>query len=175
MICLYMSLMNRLGADMSWYVIQYKPSQGIRAEVNLSRQGIQCFFPQIQVERIIQGRRSSRKEALFPSYMFIDMQPSDPLWVKVRSTRGVMRIVQFGGNAAEIDDDVIEHIRSTLHDVSAQGGLKQGYKIRIKSGPFMGIEAVFQSFDGDQRAMVIIEFLYGKQQVRVPTLSIAPL
>ena len=78
---------------MPWYAIQHKPAQGDRALENLQNQDARCFYPKVTVERIRAGKRTTRLEPLFPGYLFINIDPSDPLWGKLRSTRGVLRVV----------------------------------------------------------------------------------
>jgi transcriptional antiterminator RfaH len=64
---------------MAWYAVQHKPSQGDRALANLQNQNIQCLHPKVAVERIIAGKPTTRMEPLFPSYIFICIDPSDPM------------------------------------------------------------------------------------------------
>lgn len=151
-----------------WYAIQYKPAQGDRALENLQNQGAHCFYPKITVERIRGGKRTARPEPLFPGYLFIRLHSADPLWSKLRSTRGVQRVVGFGGQPLAIEDAVIDYIRDSLVAVEKQGGLKKGEPVQIQDGPFKGVEAVFQSYDGDERAIVLVNFMQKQQAVRVP-------
>ncbi|MFB1486250.1 MAG: transcription termination/antitermination NusG family protein [Thiocapsa sp. C4-3m] len=50
-----------------WYLVQSKPRQAERAEVNLVQQGYSVFHPQLMVERIRRGRRVVVEESLFPN------------------------------------------------------------------------------------------------------------
>lgn len=92
------------------------------------------------MERIRAGKRTTRLEPLFPGYLFINIDPSDPLWGKLRSTRGVLRVVGFGGKPVPVPDEVIEYIHGGLTAVEEQGGLKKGEKVEIQEGPFRGVE-----------------------------------
>ena len=40
---------------MTWYVLQHKPAQGDRAVLHLQNQGVACFYPKIEVEKIKGG------------------------------------------------------------------------------------------------------------------------
>lgn len=152
---------------MPWYAIQHKPAQGDRALEHLQNQDAQCFYPKVTVERVHAGKRVTRLEPLFPGYLFVHLAPSSPLWGKLRSTRGVLRVVSFGGKPMPIPDEVIDYIYDGLTAVEDQGGLKKGEKIQIQDGPFRGVEGIFQAYDGEERAIVLISFMQTQQVVRV--------
>ncbi|SET49800.1 transcriptional antiterminator RfaH [Marinobacter segnicrescens] len=152
---------------MPWYAIQHKPAQGDRALENLQNQDARCFYPKVTMERIRAGKRTTRLEPLFPGYLFINIDPSDPLWGKLRSTRGVLRVVGFGGKPVPVPDEVIEYIYDGLTAVEQQGGMKKGEKIEIQEGPFRGVEGIFQAYDGEERAIVLISFMQKQQVVKV--------
>jgi transcription elongation factor/antiterminator RfaH len=92
---------------MTWYALQHKPSQGDRALTHLQNQGIASFYPKITVEKIKAGKRTKKLEPLFPGYLFVNLEQTDPMWAKLRSTRGILRIVSFANKPAAIPDDVI--------------------------------------------------------------------
>jgi transcriptional antiterminator RfaH len=157
---------------MVWYVVQYKPLEGDRAFVNLSQQGIESFFPKITVQRIRNLKRTWVKEPLFKGYLFINMQMQDSLWSKIRSTRGVSRVVVFGGRPAALADPVMQEIQRTLDGVNNQDGLQKGQELKLEGGPFSGISAIFQSYDGNERAIVLITFMQKQQRVKVPLTAV---
>tara|TARA_B100002003_G_scaffold210813_1_gene206857 strand:+ start:699 stop:1178 length:480 start_codon:yes stop_codon:yes gene_type:complete len=157
---------------MTWYALQHKPAQGDRALTHLQNQEIGCFYPKIPVEKIKAGKRTKKLEPLFPGYLFVNLEQSDPRWAKLRSTRGVLRIVSFANKPAPIGDDVIEHIKASLDSVAEQGGIKPGQAVQLNEGPFEGINAIFQAYDGEARAIVLINFMQKQQAVKVPVAAI---
>ncbi|WP_379865440.1 transcription/translation regulatory transformer protein RfaH [Marinobacter sp. M5B] len=159
---------------MTWYALQHKPSQGDRALTHLQNQGIACFYPKITVEKIKAGKRTKKLEPLFPGYLFVNLEQTDPMWAKLRSTRGILRIVSFANKPAAISDDVIQHIEDSLHTVAEQGGIKTGQAVDLEDGPFKGIGAIFQAYDGEERAIVLISFMQKQQMVKVSLSTIRP-
>ena len=157
---------------MTWYALQHKPAQGDRAVQHLQNQEIACFYPKIEVEKIKAGKRTKKLEPLFPGYVFVNLEQSDPMWAKLRSTRGVLRIVSFANRPASIDDEVIAHIKNSMDKVAEQGGIKPGQAIELDDGPFKGINAIFQAYDGEERAIVLVTFMQKQQQVTVPVSAI---
>ena len=157
---------------MTWYALQHKPAQGDRALKHLQNQDIACFYPKITVEKIKAGKRSKKLEPLFPGYLFVNLEQSDPQWAKLRSTRGVLRIVSFANTPAAISDEVIQHVKDSLDSVAEQGGIKPGQAVQLNEGPFEGINAIFQAYDGEARAIVLINFMQKQQRVKVPVSAI---
>src|SRR5690554_1824584 len=153
---------------MTWYALQHKPAQGDRAVQHLQNQDIACFYPKIEVEKIKAGKRTRKLEPLFPGYVFVNLEQTDPMCAKLRSTRGVLRIVSFANRPAPIDDKVIAHIKNSMDKVAEQGGIKLGQPIELDDGPFKGINAIAQAHDGEERAIVLISFMHKQQQVKAP-------
>jgi transcriptional antiterminator RfaH len=159
---------------MTWYALQHKPAQGDRAVTHLQNQEVACFYPKITVERIKAGKRTKKLEPLFPGYLFVNLEQSDPQWAKLRSTRGVLRIVSFANTPAAISDEVIQHIKASLDSVAERGGIKPGQAVQLNEGPFEGINAIFQAYDGEARAIVLINFMQKQQAVKVPVAALKP-
>ncbi len=159
---------------MTWYALQHKPGQGDRALTHLQNQDIACFYPKITVEKIKGGKRTKKLEPLFPGYLFVNLEQADPVWAKLRSTRGILRIVSFASKPATIPDDVIQHINDSLHAVAELGGIKPGQAVELEDGPFKGISAIFQAYDGEERAVVLISFMQKQQTVKVPLAILHP-
>ncbi len=159
---------------MTWYALQHKPAQGDRAVRNLQNQEVPCFYPKIEVEKIRVGKRTKKLEPLFPGYIFVNLEQTNPVWSKLRSTFGVLRIVSFAGKPAAIDDAVIEQIKTSMDKVAEQGGIQKGQKVELEDGPFKGLSAIFQAYDGEERAIVLITFMQKQQQVKVPVSALKP-
>ncbi len=159
---------------MAWYAVQHKPAQAHRAIANLQYQGIECFHPEIEVETIRAGRRQMKVEPLFRGYLFINLELTDPMWHKLRSTRGVVRVVSFGNRPIPIDDEIIQQIQSGMETVENAGGIKAGDKLEILEGPFRGLNATFQEYDGETRAMILIDFLQKQHRVSMDLASVRP-
>ncbi len=157
---------------MTWYALQHKPAQGDRALQHLQNQEIPCFYPKITVEKVKAGKRTKKLEPLFPGYLFVNLEQTDPRWAKLRSTRGVLRIVGFANKPAAVGDDVIRHIRESLDTVAEQGGIKPGQAVELNEGPFEGISAIFEAYDGEERAIVLISFMQKQQRVTVPVSAL---
>ena len=55
----------------SWYVAQLKPNGFSKAQVNLIRQGFECFMPMRKVTTRHARKLSTALKPIFPGYIFI--------------------------------------------------------------------------------------------------------
>jgi transcriptional antiterminator RfaH len=157
----------------NWYLVHTKVRQEIRALENLNTQGYQCYLPTRPTEKLRQGVLAIEEEPLFSRYLFIRLghDESAKSWAPIRSTKGVSRLVSFGGEPARVDDGLIRLLQNqeALIRTEPERLFKPGERVRITEEPFAGIEGIYQMADGERRAMVLIELL--SRQVRV---KIAP-
>ncbi|WP_262138181.1 transcription/translation regulatory transformer protein RfaH [Pseudomonas sp. Marseille-Q5117] len=154
----------------NWYLLQCKPRQDERAQLNLQQQNYSTFRPQLMSERSIRGKRQRILESLFPGYVFIQLSRDDN-WAPIRSTRGVSRIVEFNHVPARVDEDVIAQLRERSQKslgFPADPQLKPGEPLQIVQGPLSPLEGVFLSMHGDERVMMLLNFLNRQQHVSVP-------
>ena len=153
-----------------WYLVQCKPRQDERAEENLQRQGYQCSRPACRRERQLRGQMQYVHESLFPGYLFIHM-PEGANWAPLRSTRGVARVVAFGGRPLAVSHELVAqlHDRADTHIITAY---KPGDKVTILDQGFAGIESIFMTMDGEERVILLINLMNRQQQISLPLASI---
>ena len=154
-----------------WYLVQCKPRQDERAEENLQRQGYDCSRPTCRREKLVRGQLRFTQESLFPGYLFIHM-PQGANWAPLRSTRGVARIVAFGGRPLAVSHDLIIQLqeRANTHAIAAYN---PGDKVTILDQGFAGIESIFMTMDGEERVILLINLMNRQQQISLPVTSIA--
>jgi len=155
-----------------WYLIQTKPRQEARAQEHLQRQHFECYRPLKACDTKKRSPRAANEEELFPGYLFIRMDQVHDNWYPIRSTRGVARIVTFGGTPVPVHDELIEQIRQRLNTAPAREPFKQGEHVRIKAGDLCDIEAIFLSHDGTERAVILLNLLQREQKVVLPISSL---
>ncbi len=101
------------------------------------------------------------KEPLFPSYIFVYFDYEvGPSFTTVRSTRGVVDFIRFGKHPTEINEQLIEELKLLEPELEQTVMLpEKGQKIRVKSGQFAGIDAIYQEPDGETRSMMLIKLI----------------
>jgi transcriptional antiterminator RfaH len=154
-----------------WYLIQTKPRQEARAEEHLQRQLFECYRPVKQGEKK-RSARAAAEEELFPGYLFIRMDQASDNWYPIRSTRGVARIVTFGGLPIPVKDALIDQIRERLLAPAPKTTFQQGEPVRINAEGFNEVEAIFLTADGDERAVILLNLLHREQKVTLPVSSL---
>lgn len=155
--------MTTLDSNPRWYLIQTKPRQEARAEQHLRRQAFECYRPQKP------NGNGKTQEPLFPGYLFIRLDRHLDNWYPIRSTRGVARVVSFGGEPTPIRDELIDQLRQRLAVPAEKPQFQPGERVQLHGGGFSDLEAIFVSTDGEERSVILLKLLQREQKVRVPT------
>ncbi|MDF2155245.1 transcription/translation regulatory transformer protein RfaH [Vibrio sp. CAU 1672] len=146
-----------------WYLLYCKRGEQARAVAHLSNQSVECFYPTIDVEKISRGKRTKVKEPLFPSYVFARFDyEQGPSFTSVRSTRGVIDFVRFGALPKEVDEGLVTELlqlEASSEDAAVESMPKCGDVVRVKSGQFAGIDAIFQEQDGEKRSIMLVKMI----------------
>lgn len=162
-----------------WYLVYAKPRQEVLAEEQLTNQDYEVFLPRLCHRRRLRGHWQQVIEPLFPRYLFLHVDASEQSIGPVRSTIGVTGMVRFGGLPCEVPEAVIRELRERQQQ--GEGHIRphrpefaRGDRVRVVGGPFAGIEAVFQSSNGEQRSMILLDLLGKLNRVRVETDYLLP-
>ena len=160
-----------------WYVIQAKPGLADRAQQELENQGFDTYQPKIWVEKIVKRQRKRRLEALFPGYIFIYLSELESDWRPIRSTRGVSKLVAFGGQPASVPSDIIQSIKDQISDDSTaeKSALEKNQTLEITEGPFINLRALFDTYDGEERAYVLLNMLGKWQRIAIELNMLKPV
>lgn len=165
-------------AKREWYLLTCKPRQDDRAEENLIRQNYEVYRPIAKRLHRHRGKMLVRTESLFPRYIFIHLD--DGLadnWAPIRSTYGVSAFVR--ANKEILPPPVPEKLILDLKGREKILGDKafdldhfhKGQKVIITDGPFKGLEAVFDKYDGEERSMILLKLL---ETTRPSKMTISP-
>ena len=156
----------------NWFVVQTKPRQEVVAEEHLRRQSFRIYLPRISLPKRRRGKWLDVVEPLFPRYLFVRLDPEKISMAPIRSTRGVTGLVRFGSTPEPVRDDIIDYLLQQedpdtgVHCPRARQ-FQKGEKIVVLSGPFAGIEGLFQTNSGKERALILIEMLGSQNKLLV--------
>jgi len=162
----------------NWLLLQVKLRQELRALENLERQKGECYCPQIKVEKLSRGKRIQAEEALFPGYLFINVQPEQNglSYTSIRSSRGVSKIVCFGAEPIKIPEDLINglKLREQIGLTDAKLGYlpQKGDQVSILEGPFKGVHAIYSHTHGQQRSIVLMNLLHQQTPISLANTQI---
>lgn len=156
---------------MSWFLFTCKPREDDRAELNLKNQGYTCYRPVIQVQKKRNGKQVLVEESLFPRYIFVQLPDGVGNWRSLLATRGIANVVRFGELPTAIPQALIDEIKANETQLKQTEtpvkGLKAGDKVRITSGPFEFLEAIYQQSKGEDRVLVLLNILQQPQLIEL--------
>lgn len=162
-----------------WYLVHTKPSAEEVARQNLERQGYGVYLPRV-VTRAWRGDVAvERIVPLFPRYVFLQLQEGRQSLAPVRSSIGVANVVRFGSEYAGVSESVITTLQERadpltgLHRLASQR-LEAGDVVRIRMGPFEGLEGVFERESGADRVIVLLTLLGQEARMRIPARFVVP-
>jgi transcriptional antiterminator RfaH len=161
-----------------WYLVQTKPANETLAEENLLRQGYEVYLPRLLSSARLAGQWRERVSALFPRYLFLRLHEGSQALGPVRSSVGVGSVVRFGAHYAIVPDQVVEELQARADPQSGLHRLRRpalpvpGSKVRIRTGPFDGLEGVFEREAGSDRVIVLLQLLGQAARVRLPAYTV---
>lgn len=155
---------------MQWLLILCKPNQHHIAQRSLSRLGCEVFLPLTYSQHRWRGRMRQELRPVFPSYLFVGLDPARPFWQPIRSTQGVSRVIGFGTQGpAKVPAEIVMGLMARC---DADGVLRRleesfsvGDRIRIISGPFTDFVTTIEQIDPERRLHVLLDILGGQTRV----------
>ena len=161
-----------------WYAIHTKARDEKLAEENLQRQGFATFLPRIKGSKRRRGRWLEVIEPLFPGYLFtrldLLLQDTSP----IRSTRGVLGLVRFGGDPAPVPIGLVEQLMTATADevgvVRQEQLFQPGDRVEILTGPFAGLPASILAETGKERVELLLELLGRANKVVISRHQLTP-
>lgn len=166
-----------------WIVVNTQPSRELVAVGNLKRQSFQVYCPMV-VKRITHaGATRYLPRALFPNYVFVNLDPDVGRWRPILSTVGVRSLVRFGEKPAPLDADFIQSLQEREQDgvivmpdvVRPAEPYAVGQKVRMNGGPFDGAIATILSLGEKDRLLVLLDILQRGVKTRVHADRVMPV
>ena len=166
-----------VGDDARWFAVNTLPNSEARALLNLGRQGWRCFCPLVS-KTTRSGRRSTtRLKPLFPSYLFVNLDPKQTRWRSVDGTFGVRALVKAGEMPAPLPQGIVETLIAMSDSdgrVTFASALRTGENVQFLSGPFAGLIGKLEHLDAAGRVTVLLDLLGRATAVRGQASEVAP-
>jgi transcriptional antiterminator RfaH len=143
-----------------WYLLYTKPRQEKLALQHLQNQTYEASLSLVKIEKIRQGARAWAEEALLPHYLFVQLdEAGSQSWAPIRSTVGVSQLVKLGHRFAEVSQDLVAWVQEYAKTDNIEEQFKSVDLVRITEGPFRGFDAIFKTYDGEKRAVLLLNLL----------------
>jgi transcriptional antiterminator RfaH len=162
--------------NVKWYVIRAKPHRERVVHAQLTRQGMEVFFPSVKVNPV--NPRAARERAYFPGYLFVHLDLETVGANTLRWLPAAVGLLEFGGEPAIVPPTLIAQLKSRIASIQAAGGLVlaelvHGDMVKITSGPFAGYEAIFDlRLKGSDRVRVLLDLLRRQVSVEIDAGSL---
>ena len=138
------------------------------------RDRIETYYPEVKESFIIGGKRRFRRSGLFPGYFFARFDYERECRI-ISYSRGVRKVVAFGYTPTEVDPSLLREIQENIRkrDVVQVSSFRPGDVVRLNSGPFAGIRAVFESaMPRKERAVILLQALSSQSRAVVQVSDI---
>ena len=146
-------------AQTDWYALYTRHQHEKSVAGLLCSKGFEVFLPLCRQLRIWSDRRKRIELPLFPCYLFVRANLDRK--IDILATCGVHGFVGFRNTPSPIPPSEMEDLRRVvkLAEIEPHPFLRYGDWVRVKSGPFEGIEGVLVRRKGQARLVLSVEIL----------------
>jgi transcription antitermination factor NusG len=159
---------------MDWHVLYVKPRCEKKVAAHCIRFQLDCYLPLRRETKIYQRRRVTVDKPVFQGYVFVRFDLSHR--ADLLRSHAVVNVLEVDDQAGFLRD--LEQIRLALNvdpTLGVERVLKPGRRVRIATGPFMGLEGVVQTVRGAARVMLAVEMIGQAVVVDAETALLEPL
>jgi len=157
----------------NWHALFTRHQHEKSVALALSNKFHEVYLPLYRSERQWQDRAKKLWYPLFPCYLFIRGGMDRQL--QIITTPGVIQIVGWGGHPAIIPQPQLNAVRQIIEScviVETHPYLQCGDRVRVKTGPLMGLEGILTRKKGVARLVVSMEMLGRSAAVEIDVLNV---
>jgi transcriptional antiterminator RfaH len=143
---------------MNWHVLHLRPRSEKKVASICVIHGIEHYLPLREETKIYQRRKVTVHKPLFNGYLFAAFGPDQRIWLQ--RTNHLIRVLLPDDEAGLLHD--LEQIRLALvadPRLEADVAYRVGRRIRIKAGPFGGIEGILAKMRGRVQVRLNVEMI----------------
>jgi transcription antitermination factor NusG len=167
---------NELPGPFPWFALQVRTRNEAGVAEQLNRQGYERFLPLYKVRKRWSDRIKEVDAPLFPGYLFCRFNSQDRL--PILKTPGVMQIVGFKNGPIAVDESEIQ----ALQTIIAAGAphqpwpfLTAGDRVRIESGPLLGLEGILTEVRSSHRLVLSVTLLQRSVAVEIDSALVTAI
>ena len=160
-------------SDRQWMVVYTKARQEKALARDLLRREIPFYLPVVKRTCLYRGRRRARYLPLFSGYVFVrfrggtDIQPDHQSRFAGAAGSGLGAIGARTAEPAATD--------RRERPLTVESRLATGRRVRVRQGPFAGIEGTVLVRRGETRLLVSINFLQQGASVEIDDFQLEPI
>ncbi len=163
--------------EKKWYVVNtysgHENKVKEKLEMRAESMGLQDYIFRVIVpeQTVVEEKDGVTKEKvkkMFPGYILVEMVMSDEAWFVVRNTPGVTGFIGSSGKGAKPTPLQPYEVETILNNmgisrIDAPNELKEGDKIKIIDGPFVGMQGTIESIDLENKIVNALVDLFGQE------------
>jgi transcription antitermination factor NusG len=143
---------------MDWYVLYLKPRTEKKMAEHCRLHHLSSYLPLRRETKIYQRRKVTVEKPVFPGYFFVAFDAEGRL--SLLKTNNIVRTLKPHSRRQFLHQ--LAQIRKALRadpTLSTETALTQGLRVRITSGPFMGVEGIVNSLKGRMKVLLNVELV----------------
>ena len=160
----------------AWYAAYTKHQHEKGAREILLRKGFDVLLPLYHASHRWKDRTRIISLPVFPSYLFVHANLDRKL--DILKTAGVFWLVESGGSACEVppaDIEAIRRIAEFSEGVQPHPYLNCGDRVRVKTGPFAGLQGILTRVKNQCRVVVSVDVLQKSLSIEVDSAALEPI
>ena len=164
----------------NWYIVHCYSGMEERVKKNLElriatmdvrEKVFEVVVPTEEVVEIKEGRRTPKRERLFPGYVLVRMRMDDEGWYVVRNTPGVTGFISADderdrrAKPLPLTDAEVANILRRMESARprAKVGIAKGENVKIVDGPFKEFIGEVDEVDADKGKVKILVSFFGRE------------
>ena len=164
----------------NWYIVHCYSGMEDRVKKNLElriatmdvrEKVFEVVVPTEEVVEIKEGRRTPKRERLFPGYVLVRMRMDDEGWYVVRNTPGVTGFISADderdrrAKPLPLTDAEVANILKRMESAQprAKVGIAKGENVKIVDGPFKEFIGEVDEVDADKGKVKILVSFFGRE------------
>ena len=151
-----------------WIAVYTKPRHEKKVANKLIEKKYTTYLPLLKERRKWSDRKKWVEFPLFKSYLFVYANPK--LFYDILKTPGLVRIIKFGGEIAEVSEKTIKTIKLMLegdHKPIATDYFIKGDYVTVKEGPLKGMNGEITKIDNQDHLIFRIESIQHSISVKI--------
>jgi transcription antitermination factor NusG len=143
---------------MGWHVVYVKPRTEKKMAEYCAAHGLEHYLPLRRQTKIYQRRKVTVDKPVFPGYVFVVFDAESR--ATVLKAAPLVRVLDTGDEPRLVHE--LEQVRRALTVDPALGtaaALRHGTPVRIKAGPFRGVEGIVASMRNPAKVRLNVEMI----------------
>jgi len=165
---------QQLPADAKWYIVhtysghENKVAKSLKQRVEtmgFKEKIFDIIVPTRDTIKVVQGKKESIKEKIFPGYVLVKMVLDNESWLLVRTTQGVTAFIGAGNKPTPISEKEVEAIQKfmDMDEPLYKASFTVGEAVKIVDGPFADFLGTINDIDETRGKLHVLVSIFGRE------------